>query len=167
MNQHVFKQIEALKTMNGTQLKAAYIEVFDERPHSHRHDWLRGRIAWGIQAKAERGMSHRFIEHGLEHADLSELRVSAPRSTTQPPRTESQPKAVPSIECSERDPRIPPPGSVLERDFQGRRISITVLAHGFEWNGQVFASFTKALKTAIGKSYSPFAFFKLGKKPKG
>ncbi len=135
MNRAVALQLHMLDSMTTAELKAAYIEVFNERPHSHRRLWLRSRVAWGIQAKAERGMSQRFIDHGLKHADLSDIRLHAP-------------------------------GTVLERDFQGRKISVKILPHGFEWNGTVYPSFSKAVKTATGKSYSPYAFFKLGPKPK-
>ncbi|CAM2070133.1 DUF2924 domain-containing protein [Sulfidibacter corallicola] len=75
------EQIEKLEEMTGPELKAAYMAVFKERPHSHRHQWLKNRIAWGIQAKTEKGISKRFIKHGLENADLSELRATAPRTT--------------------------------------------------------------------------------------
>lgn len=80
MNRVVALQLHMLDSMTTAELKAAYIEVFNERPHSHRRLWLRSRVAWGIQAKAERGMSQRFIEHGLKHADRSDICMHAPRS---------------------------------------------------------------------------------------
>ncbi|CAM2007226.1 DUF2924 domain-containing protein [Acanthopleuribacter pedis] len=167
MNQAIELQLQLLDSMTTNELKAAYIEVFDERPHSHRRLWLKSRVAWGIQAKGERGMSQRFIEHGLKHADLSEIRMHAPRSIKSK-QTEPEPatKSAPQVEREQRDPRIPAPGTVLERDFQGRKISIKIQPHGFEWDGIVYPSFSKAVKTATGKSYSPYAFFKLGPKPK-
>lgn len=167
MNRAIALQLHLLDSMTTAELKAAYIEVFNERPHSHRRLWLRSRVAWGIQAKAERGMSQRFIEHGLKHADLSDIRMHAPRSY-KPKRATPEPIAqvAPHVETEQRDPRIPAPGTVLERDFQGRKISVKILPHGFEWNGTVYPSFSKAVKTATGKSYSPYAFFKLGPKPK-
>ncbi len=167
MNQAIELQIQMLDSMTTAELKAAYIEVFNERPHSHRRLWLHSRVAWGIQAKADRGMSQRFIEHGLKHADLSDIRMHAPRSI-KPKQPEPEPTTEPGpqVESEQRDPRIPAPGSVLERDFKGRKISIKILPHGFEWNGNVYPSFSKAVKTATGQSYSPYAFFKLGPKPK-
>lgn len=159
---------EKLRTMNGTELRVAYLKLFEERPHSHRHEWLRNRIAWGFQAKLETGMSQRFIQYGLQNADLSELRTHPPRSTAGGPEAGDEISTGESQSVAEkvpgRDPRIPPPGTVLSRDYKGTRIAVKVLAHGFEWNGTVYSSFTKAVKTATGASYSPYVFFKLGAK---
>lgn len=156
------EQIQALDMMNGTELKTAYMKVFGERPHSQRHQWLRNRIAWGLQAKAWGGMSQRFTSHGLANADLSELRVVAPRNQKVARSTHP---VVPVAQIRfKRDPRIPMPGTTLEREYKGRKIQITVLETGFEWNGTVYNSFSKAVKTATGASYSPFEFFKLGPK---
>ena len=164
MHSDIKRQIEALEEMNGPQLRAAYIAVFNERPHSNRHQWLKSRIAWGIQAKAEDGMSQRFINYGLENADLSELRVTAPRTTLA--KKSTAPKHKPASEVPDRDPRIPKPGTVLERKYKGRNISITILPSGFQWEEEVHASLSAALKAATGASYSPYVFFKLGSKSK-
>ncbi len=163
MNQDAATFLDKLKHMDGTELKVTYMKVFDERPHSHRREWMRNRIAWGYQAKLENGMSQKFIDHGLMNADLSELRVAAPKEPIRTRRTEPE---TPSPVLAKRDPRIPPPGTVLERNFKGQHIAVKILEHGFEWNGHVFPSFSAAVKTATGKSYSPFSFFKLGSKPK-
>ncbi|CAM2066752.1 DUF2924 domain-containing protein [Sulfidibacter corallicola] len=167
MYSEVEKKIKALDRMNGLELRAAYIEVFNERPHSHRHQWLKRRIAWGIQAKAEGGWSERFIAEA-QKADLTELRVMAPGSSPIKRKKQTEPKTGEdsALDDTGRDPRIPKPGTVLEREFKGRQVRITIKRSGFEWDGKVYASFSAAVKAATGASYSPYVFFKLGAKPK-
>lgn len=134
-------------------LKAEYIRLHGEAPYSHNRRWLIRRIVWRMQAGERGGFSERFVRHGLENADLRDARVC--------PKVEEPVMRTP---VPDRDPRIPKPGTVLERKFKGRLIRIKILENGFEWDGQVFSSFSKAVKTASQSDYSPYTFFKLGKR---
>jgi hypothetical protein len=69
-----------------------------------------------------------------------------------------------------RDPRLPEPGSVITRNYKGTVIEVTVLADGFEFNGETYSSISKVAAAATGNksaSINGFAFFRLGVVPGG
>lgn len=53
------------------------------------------------------------------------------------------------------------PGTRLVREWQGRMHQVTVLAEGFEYEGQVFASLTAIARRITGISWSGPRFFGL------
>lgn len=59
-----------------------------------------------------------------------------------------------------RDPRLPSPGTVLERTFKGKVHKVTVRADGLEYAGKTYRSLTAAAKVATGyASISGTLFF--------
>lgn len=61
-----------------------------------------------------------------------------------------------------RDPRLPPPGTVLTKAHKGQDIRVVVTETGFEWNGTSYKSLSKVAQEATGqKSVNGFAFFRL------
>ena len=160
MKPEIQQRIESLNRMSGAALKAEYTSLFEEVPYSHNRQWLIARISWRLQARDDGGFSQRFLDHGRKNGDLLDSRVTAPACRKMKP---VPPKASRAIKGKKRDPRIPAPGTVLARNFKGRHISITVRETGFEWEGTLYASFSKAVKTASQSNYSPYEFFKLGR----
>ena len=70
-----------------------------------------------------------------------------------------------------RAPAAPPtellPGTVLTRDYQGRRLTVMVLEKGFEFEGRRYRSLTAVAKAATGSHWNGRHFFGLGPaKPK-
>lgn len=61
----------------------------------------------------------------------------------------------------ERDPRLPPAGTVLSREYKGERHEVTVLEEGFTYNSEHFRSLSKIAKhIARGTSWNGYLFFK-------
>lgn len=64
-----------------------------------------------------------------------------------------------------RDPRLPAPGTVLERqievDGKRRSIRVEVLRDGFRWQGKEYRSLSKIATAATGTSWNGFLFFHL------
>ena len=164
MKNETQQRIESLDLMSGSGLKAEYTSIFGEVPGSHNRRWLIARISWRLQVLNEGGFTKKFLDYGHEHGNPLDSRVTAPASRAAKPVL---PKAPPAIKGKKRDPRIPAPGTVLTRNFKGRQISITVRETGYEWEGTLYASFSKAVKTASQSNYSPYEFFKLGRPKAG
>lgn len=61
----------------------------------------------------------------------------------------------------ERDPRLPPVGTVLEREHKGKKICATVLDHGFEYRGKTYRSLSAVAREATGTIWNGFLFFKV------
>ncbi|MGE0193914.1 MAG: DUF2924 domain-containing protein [Planctomycetota bacterium] len=59
----------------------------------------------------------------------------------------------------ERDPRLPRPGGVLTRTFQGKEIKVQVLDAGFLFDGKTWRSLSAIAKEVSGTSWNGFLFF--------
>ena len=119
-------QIAELGRLTVTQLRQKYAEVFGEETRSNNKQFLYRRIAWRIQAVAEGGLSERARRRALEIANDADLRIRAPKKNRQEPGT--------FLKVSEKlrpqDPRLPAPGSWLERVYRGNLIAMKVRLDG-------------------------------------
>jgi len=53
------------------------------------------------------------------------------------------------------------PGTVLVRDYDGQRHTVTVAADGFEWQGTIYASLSAIARVITGTAWSGPRFFAL------
>lgn len=60
-----------------------------------------------------------------------------------------------------RDPRLPPPGSILTRIHRGTQHRVLVLDAGFEYQGQSYGSLSRIARTITGTAWNGFVFFDL------
>lgn len=63
-----------------------------------------------------------------------------------------------------KDPRIPPSGTVLTREYRGRTIQVLIRDEGFECDDEVFTSLSTLVKKVTGTTWNGFAFFGLNHK---
>ena len=157
------EQIEGLRHMTVGQLKNRYREVFGEDSRSNHKQFLFRRVAWRIQANAEGGLSERARRRALEIADDADLRIRAPKNFLK--ETLDQTRITESRVSSSADPRLPLPGTLLIRRFQGKDIVVRVREDGFEWSGRLYSSLSAAVREATGTRWNGFAFFNLGDRP--
>ncbi|MGO8992053.1 MAG: DUF2924 domain-containing protein [Polyangiaceae bacterium] len=61
----------------------------------------------------------------------------------------------------ERDPRLPPVGTVLERDHEGKTHRVKVTDVGFEYRRQTYPSLSAVAKAITGTNWNGFGFFGL------
>ena len=99
---------------------------------------------------------------------LPEMAVPTPEPETPesgPEPMPEQPSAVAAAvphTCG-RDPRLPPVGSTITRNFKGRVLQVKVLEVGFEYEGEIFPSISRLAKEITGhQAVNGYAFFKLG-----
>ena len=67
---------------------------------------------------------------------------------------------------AERDPRLPKVGTVLRKTHRGTEHEITVLADGFEWNGQTYRSLSKIANEITGTTWNGFLWMGLVERAK-
>lgn len=149
----IAKELAGLERMTTGELLARYSEVFGETSRSRHRQYLVRRIAWRIQANAEGGLSERAIRRAAELADPAEARVTPPRTT---PRA-NPPAPVPSIRPS--DPRLPPVGTVITRNYKGNLLAVTVRSDGFEYAGEHFKTLSAIAKAITGSHMNGYRFF--------
>ncbi len=100
----------------------------------------------------------------VEIADDADLRIRAPKNFLKDGLDES--RTVEARVEPAADPRLPLPGSMLVRPYQGKDIVVRVRKDGgFEHGGRIYKSLSKAVTDATGTRWNGFAFFNLGHRP--
>lgn len=157
------KELAALGQMTVGQLQQRYTEVFGETVRSRHKQYLIRRIAWRLQANAEGGLSERALRRAEELADVADVRVTPPRGGIPAnPAALATPTDAP---FRPSDPRLPPVGAAITRKYKGRTLTVTVLADGFEHNGERYPSLTAVAKAITGSHMNGFRFFQIEGKP--
>ena len=155
------KEIDELSRMTVGQLRQKYIEAFGEESRSSHRQFLFRRIAWRIQALAEGGLSERARRRALEIANDADLRIRAPKAKFGSDITLDPKLSVSRRVASALDPRLPPPGTYLEREYKGRRVIAKVLVDGFEFDGEIYRSLSAIAQAATGTKWNGYLFFNL------
>ena len=156
MTPDLYREIEALRTQKTKALKARYRELFGQSSPSSNHAHLFRRIAWRLQVLADGDLSQRARERAAELASDADVRLRAPRQFWRD--IGEQGARHPG-----RDPRLPDPGTVLERQYQGRTIRVAVLTDGFEYDRKQYPSLSAIAAAVTGMRWNGYSFFGLNK----
>jgi len=146
-------RIAALPTMTLAQLQREHRTVFGEDATSKHKAFLWRKIAWGLQANAEGGLSEHIQQRAAALANPLHLRVRPPRDTT--------PTRTPSADPVNTASGTPTPGTILTRRHRGTDHVVRVLADGFEYQGTLYRSLTAVAAVITGGHCSGRAFFGL------
>jgi hypothetical protein len=155
------RQIQQLSRCTIAVLRIKYREVLgQEAPIQHKHFLVR-RIAWQLQAQAQGDLSERARRRIAEIADGAEL--------THPSKV-PKPLTIGTLQAStqpQRDPRLPAPGTLLRRRYQGREIVVKVLANGFECDSERYSSLSALARQLTGTRWNGLLFFGLTERRDG
>lgn len=151
------KEQAALERMTAGQLAERFAELFGEQTHSRHRTYLIRKILWKLQTREAGGLSERAVKRAKELARDAELRVMPPAEMEPRPVVAT----VTTTATITRDRRLPLPGSTLVRDYKGRRIEITVLADGFEFEGERYRTLSAVARKVTGTHVNGFRFFNL------
>jgi hypothetical protein len=161
MSPQVTLEIAALQNKTVSQLVQRYEQVFEEECRSRNKQYLIRRIAWRLQANEEGGLSRAALKKAEELAINAETRVTAPRKYS----SEGVKLVLPEPDSFvDWDPRLPPPGNIIERQYKGTMIRVIVLQDGFEYEGRRYKSLTAIAKEVSGSHCNGFLFFRLGRR---
>ena len=155
---NVAKEVAAMERMTVDQLRAKYAEVFGEQTNGRHKQWLVKRIIWRMQANAEGDLSERARRRAMELANDADLRMTPPRERKSASHADRQTKTLPT---TVRPSTVLLPGTMLEREYKGRTVRVTVRADGFECDGERYKSLTAVAKAVTGKHWNGFHFFGL------
>ncbi len=148
---NVAEVMVTLADMTVSELRQQYAEVFGEATNSHHKGFLLKRIVWRMQVQVEGGLSERACTQAEELADEAGLRLSPPKRRSV--SVNGQPRR--------NDPRLPMPGVVLTRKYKNCEICVTILEHGFEYEGKVYRSLSAVARTVTGSHWNGYDFFNL------
>jgi len=161
MKTTTYKRIQELTRMTVGELREKYLEVFGEETRSRHKQFLQKRIAWRIQAQAEGGISERARRRAEVLANDADLRIRAPRDRRLPDITEVKACTTSSRLSPSSDQRLPLPGTLLVREYQGRDIVVKVLDSGFEYDNRNYKSLSAIARQVTGTKWNGFLFFDL------
>ena len=164
MGSNINTEIEVLQGMTVPELREKYREAFGEDTRSYNKAFLWKRIAWRLQATERGDISERARRRAQELASDADLRVRAPRGTfAELPDSDSERTTTHALsEASGR--RLPMPGTVLTRKYEGELIRVTVLEKGFEYKDRAYRSLSGVARAITGTNWNGFVFFGLNKK---
>ncbi len=149
-------RIAQLQEMSVGELREEWRKLYGEETRSRHRVWLWKRLAWRIQELEDGGLSERTKERLEELMPTAELALRTPRDFMK--GVEAGPSRV------VRDKRIPPPGTVLLRNYKGQRVAVTVLDNGFAWEGREYRSLSAIAKEVTGPHWNGLRFFALDRK---
>jgi hypothetical protein len=163
MTQNLAKELAALESMTTAQLKQKYAELFGDESRSGNRTWLHRRIAWRLQANQYGGLSERARQRAAELANESDLRLTPPK--VKPDRRSTQTGAPTSVSTVQfdADTRLPLAGTILIREYKGRKLQVRVLESGFEFEGEVYRSLSAVAKHITGSHCNGYLFFRLNR----
>src|SRR5262245_44057843 len=131
-------EIAQLRSLALEALRRHWRVVFRRTPpRGLSRDMVRRMIAWRLQERAF---------GGLDTESLRFLNGLARHSSSARRRLKS--------------------GTVLVRDYQGQRYTVTVASDGFDWQGAIYPSLSAIARAITGTAWSGPRFFALAR-PKG
>jgi len=157
MSETIAKQIHALQRMTVAELRTKYREVYGDGTRSGNKDWLWKRIAWRIQELSYGGLSERVKQRAAEIASEADIRARVPKDAFDDVVIEQNVTTT----CLTRDKRVPPPGTILNREYKGELYTVKVLNKGFEYDNRRFMSLSAVAREITGSHWNGFMFFNL------
>jgi Protein of unknown function (DUF2924) len=160
MQLNMSHEMAVLRRLSNRELYSKFAELYgnDARTSKNRV-WLIRRIAWRMQALAEGDLSDRARQRATELANDADLRLTPPRMkpAAPPPKPRTRRTSVPRPSSPNRLRT----GTVLARMYKGEAIHVTVLNHGFAFDGRVYSSLSAVAKAITGSHCSGYRFFGL------
>jgi hypothetical protein len=161
MRVNVGKEVAAMQRMSVTELREKYAEAFGEATNANNKGWLVKRIAWRLQAMTEGSLSERARKRAAELANDADVRLTPPKAKVAPV---SKGGTTTTPLRFKGDSRLPPTGTILTRTYKGETLRVTVLADGFEFEGEYYKSLSAIAKSVTGTHCNGFHFFQLGRR---
>jgi len=167
-NGTILERLSALQEMNVAQLREEFERRFGKPSLSRNKRQLVKRIAERIQSDAVGEKPGDTIPGPVLTVKFEAKKKGRSKNVTKA-AGKSQAKVgdkkrVPTKPVGSRDPRLPKPGTVIEREWHGKKYLVRVLDSGFEYGGKPFRSLSAAAKHITGQIVNGFAWFKLGAK---
>lgn len=154
MNENLNAELATLRRMTVGWLREKYGELFGEVSRSGNRRYLLRKIAWRLQALREGGLSERARRRAMELADDADIRTRPPAGIADTSEGKTNVSAK---------KRLPPSGAVITREYKGRKMVVTVLGNGFEYDGNVYRSLTAVAEKVTGTHWNGYHFFGLTK----
>ncbi len=148
MADSVLKQVTSLPKLSFDELKALYVSLYGTEPPAYNRDLIIKRLAYRLQEIAYGGLPERVRQR------LDEVLVDNGYDENAMPTGVSKRKR----KVTEDHPVV---GTVLVREWRGKRYEVTSLRDGFEFEGRKYRSLSAIAAAITGAHQSGVAFFGL------
>jgi hypothetical protein len=164
-------QLAALETMNVPALAEKYRELYGEPTRSRNRAYLKKRLAWRIEASFQGDLSQgaiaRIQQLGDQLPERWQKRLGQPANAADATSADAPPTQMVLAATEPRDPRVPPPGTVISRVFNGKTHEVTVCVAGFEYEGRQYKTLSAIANQIAGSRWNGYLFFGLKKRGDG
>ncbi len=161
MQSAVTTEILRLQSMTIGELRARWLEVFGQETKQRHRAYLIRRLCWKLQedrfGKLTPEQEARVAEYRRE------IEALPPEQWFPRSKANKAAAAREKLPPLMRDRRLPPPGSVLTREWRGNQVVVKILESGFEYDGRLFRSLSAVAQAVTGTSWNGWTFFGLAK----
>jgi hypothetical protein len=157
----VAKELAALMNMSIGELREKYFELYGQPTRTRNKVYLQKRLAWRFQELAEGGLSERAKARIDELMPPGTPIVLPGARRKQVAAGGAILEALAAGDLKPRDRRLPAPGSVLRREYQGVVYEVTVHDDDFEYAGERYQTLSKVARVITGTNWNGFMFFHL------
>ena len=156
--QRLRERLAEIQAMPVSELQDLYYDLHGRATRARNRPWLLKRLSYKTQE----------LVTGLKLSAESERRIkrlSADEPIRQREPDERRPP-LPAPQTEPRDPRLPPPGTLIRRDHKGVIHEVRVLADGFEYQGRHYTSLSTIAREVTGTTWNGFLWAGLTKRKK-
>jgi len=156
MEKTINAKIAALKNKTIPELQKEFEGLFDgQKASSDNKVYLIRRIAYRLQELEYGGLSQKAQNRLKEliglYDPVNNKAIRPKVSVETQTRTKTR----------GRDTRLPIPGTIITKDYRGKKLQIKVLEDGFEYEGKIYKHLTAVAGKITGAHWNGYNFFNL------
>jgi hypothetical protein len=144
--------VSNVDTMELGELQALWKRTYGQRTFTRSRTYLRRLLRYRFQELAERGESHEV------RRAIRALAQPTPIAVEHAADTRAR-KEAPEQALSFRDPRLPPPGTVLRKEHRGVAHEVLVGEQDCTYAGTLYRSLSAVAVKISGGPVNGYAFF--------
>ena len=156
MKEAINADIAALKNKAIPELQKKFEALFDgQKASSDNKVYLVRRIAYRLQELEYGGLSQKAQNR------LKELIGLYDPVNNKAIRPKVSVETQVRIKTRGRDMRLPIPGTIITKDYRGKKYQVKVLENGFEYEGNIYKHLTAIAEKITGAHWNGYNFFNL------
>ena len=148
-------QITELKGKTLSELMTKYKELFPSQKNpSNNRVFLWRKIAYRLQELESDSISivaQNKIKELIQKYDPVNNLLLRPNNI----------KSLTSNISKLKDRRLPIPGSIITKNYKGKKIEVKVLENGFEYNENIYKSLSNVACAITGQHWNGYMFFRM------
>jgi len=145
-----------LDGMTVGALQETWKKLYGVPTRSRNKPHLRKKLQFRLQELREGGLSSkaeaRANELAKQHGKTEEARRNSRKRSAE---------FRPAPAAGPRDPRLPPAGSKIKREYKGKVYQVTVHDHDFEYSSKRYGSLSTIAREITGQVWNGYLFFQL------